>query len=111
VTFLYNFLSYKVVILSQLEVRNYVDCIFSTQENLLQNMKDLISEQIKLGFKNHASVLEDSVINAVRSRAVTPSPHVETQVRLHIPIKLQSTNGIKFYFLLYDFIVFVISFF
>jgi enhancer of mRNA-decapping protein 4 len=53
-----------------------------TQENLLQNMKDLISEQIKLGFKNHASVLEDSVINAVRSRAVTPSPHVETQVTL-----------------------------
>ncbi|XP_008200206.1 enhancer of mRNA-decapping protein 4 isoform X2 [Tribolium castaneum] len=53
-----------------------------TQENLLQSMKDLISEQIKLGFKSHASFLEDSVINAVRSRAVTPSPHVESQVTL-----------------------------
>ncbi|XP_063903240.1 enhancer of mRNA-decapping protein 4 [Zophobas morio] len=53
-----------------------------TQENLLQGVKDVISEQIKLGFKSHASALEDSVMNAVRSRAVTPSPHVETQVTL-----------------------------
>lgn len=51
------------------------------QDTLLLNIKEVVSDQVKLGFKSHATVLEDSVINAVRSRAVTPSPHMDTQVR------------------------------
>lgn len=52
------------------------------QEKLLSNITDLVKEQVKIGFKTHAAVLEDSVVNAVRSRAVTPSPHIiDTQVR------------------------------
>lgn len=52
------------------------------QEKLSQSISEIVSEQIKQGFKNHAAVLEDSVMHAVRSRAVTPSPHViDTQVR------------------------------
>lgn len=46
------------------------------QDKLSRNIADLVGEQIKQGFKSHAAVFEDSVINAVRSRAVTPSPHV-----------------------------------
>lgn len=52
------------------------------EQKFLQVMTELVKEQVKIGFKTHAAVLEDSVVNAVRSRAVTPSPHViDTQVR------------------------------
>lgn len=51
------------------------------QDKLTLSIKEVISDQVKQGFKNHASVIEDSVLNAVRSRAVTPSPHVDNQVR------------------------------
>lgn len=56
--------------------------VFSMQEKLCQNISETVNEQIKQGFKNQAAVLEDSVMQAVRSRAVTPSPHIiDTQVR------------------------------
>lgn len=52
------------------------------QEKLSHSISEIVNEQIKQGFKNHAAVLEDSVMQAVRSRAVTPSPHIiDTQVR------------------------------
>lgn len=54
--------------------------IFRAQESLLLGIKALLNDEISAGFKNHASFLEDSVINAVRSRAVTPSPHTDSQV-------------------------------
>lgn len=54
------------------------------QEALKHTIAEHVKEQVKIGFKLHASVLEDSVVNAVRSRAVTPSPHViDTQVRYY----------------------------
>lgn len=60
------------------------------QDKFLQNITELVKEQVKIGFKTHAAVLEDSVVNAVRSRAVTPSPHViDTQVRY---LKLYNPN-------------------
>lgn len=46
------------------------------QERLTLLLVNLISEQVKQGFKTHATIFEDSFINVVRSRAVTPSPHV-----------------------------------
>nr|XP_022909578.1 enhancer of mRNA-decapping protein 4 [Onthophagus taurus]XP_022909579.1 enhancer of mRNA-decapping protein 4 [Onthophagus taurus] len=53
------------------------------QDNLKSTISEHVKEQIKTGFKTHAAALEDSVVNAVRSRAVTPSPHVlDTQVQL-----------------------------
>lgn len=52
------------------------------QDKLTQNIKDIVSEQVKHGFKNHAAVIEEGVINAVRSRAVTPSPHVDSHVSI-----------------------------
>lgn len=65
------------------------------KEKFLQNITELVKEQVKIGFKTHAAVLEDSVVNAVRSRAVTPSPHViDTQVRYY---KLQKPCKSKFY--------------
>lgn len=50
------------------------------QDKLTQNIKDIVSEQVKQGFKSHAAVIEEGVMNAVRSRAVTPSPHVDSHV-------------------------------
>lgn len=50
------------------------------QDKLTQNIKEIVSEQVKQGFKSHASVIEEGVMNVVRSRAVTPSPHVDPHV-------------------------------
>lgn len=53
------------------------------QERLTLTVANLVGEQVKQGFKNHAAIIEDTVIHAVRSRTVTPSPHViDTQVRM-----------------------------
>lgn len=41
----------------------------------MTSLSQLIKEQVSTAFKDHAHVIEDSVINAVRSRAVTPSPN------------------------------------
>lgn len=46
------------------------------QDRLTHVLVNLVSDQVKQGFKNHAAIFEDSVMNAVRSRAVTPSPHI-----------------------------------
>ncbi|XP_025833677.1 enhancer of mRNA-decapping protein 4-like isoform X2 [Agrilus planipennis] len=51
------------------------------QDKIALTIAELVSEQVKQGLKNHVAILEDSVLNAVRSRAVTPSPHViDTQL-------------------------------
>ncbi|XP_017785329.1 PREDICTED: enhancer of mRNA-decapping protein 4 isoform X2 [Nicrophorus vespilloides] len=53
------------------------------QERMTDRITEVVKEQVKIGFRTHAAVLEDSVVNAVRSRAVTPSPHViDTQAQL-----------------------------
>lgn len=54
--------------------------MFSMQDKLSLTIRDVVADQVRQGFKSHAAVIEDSVMNAVRSRAVTPSPHVDTQV-------------------------------
>lgn len=52
------------------------------QEKLGSMISDVVKDQVRLGFRTHSALLEDSVVNAVRSRAVTPSPHViDTQVK------------------------------
>lgn len=50
------------------------------QDKLSHNIKEVVAETVKHSIKSHASAIEDSVINAVRSRAVTPSPNVDTRV-------------------------------
>ncbi|XP_056638330.1 enhancer of mRNA-decapping protein 4 isoform X1 [Diorhabda sublineata] len=61
------------------ELHKQFNIVFkSMNDKLVNNIRDVISDQVKEGFKNHATVFEDSVMNAVRSRAVTPSPHVDT---------------------------------
>ncbi|XP_060517903.1 enhancer of mRNA-decapping protein 4 isoform X3 [Cylas formicarius] len=52
----------------------------SVQDKLVQKIKETVSVEVKQSFKNHAAILEDSVINAVRSRAVTPAPHADSHV-------------------------------
>lgn len=59
---------------------------YRMQDKLTQNIKDIVSEQVKQGFKSHAAVIEEGVINAVRSRAVTPSPNVDSHVSFIIPL-------------------------
>ncbi|KAJ8960755.1 hypothetical protein NQ318_020048 [Aromia moschata] len=63
------------------EINKQFNSVFkSMQDKLTFNIKEAVSEQIKQGFKTHASVIEDSVMNAVRSRAVTPSPNLDSHV-------------------------------
>ncbi|CAH1183660.1 unnamed protein product [Phaedon cochleariae] len=63
------------------EITKQFSVVFkSMQEKLILNINDVVTDQVKQGFKNHATVIEDSVMNAVRSRAVTPSPHLDTHV-------------------------------
>lgn len=66
------------------EIEKQLNISFANmQDRLTLMLASLVSEEVKLGFKNHAAILEDSVINAVRSRAVTPSPHVfDSQAQL-----------------------------
>ncbi|KAK5646369.1 hypothetical protein RI129_004833 [Pyrocoelia pectoralis] len=66
------------------EIEKQLNISFSNmQERLTLMLANLVSEQVKLGFKNHAAIFEDSVISAVRSRAVTPSPHLlDSQAQL-----------------------------
>ncbi|KAK9872249.1 hypothetical protein WA026_017050 [Henosepilachna vigintioctopunctata] len=66
------------------EVQKHMNIGFkSIQENILASMREVICEEVRLGFKTQASVIEDSVINAVRSRSVTPASHmVDSHVKL-----------------------------
>ncbi|KAL1513336.1 hypothetical protein ABEB36_002757 [Hypothenemus hampei] len=55
----------------------------SIQDKLMANLKEVIVNEVKHGFKNHASLIEEGVLNAVsRSRAVTPAPHVDSHAQL-----------------------------
>ncbi|XP_025833664.1 enhancer of mRNA-decapping protein 4 isoform X2 [Agrilus planipennis] len=65
-----------------LEIQKQLSLSFSNmQDKIALTIAELVSEQVKQGLKNHVAILEDSVLNAVRSRAVTPSPHViDTQL-------------------------------
>lgn len=42
----------------------------------MSNVKEVVGNELKQGFKNQAQLIEEGVLNAVsRSRAVTPAPH------------------------------------
>ncbi|XP_044750702.1 enhancer of mRNA-decapping protein 4 [Coccinella septempunctata] len=56
--------------------KNMISGFKSMQDILMDSIKEKISEEVKKGFKSQASVIEDSVMNAVRSRSVTPAPHM-----------------------------------
>lgn len=70
----------------------------SMQDKLTQNIKDIVAEQVKQGFKSHASVIEEGVMNAVRSRAVTPSPNIDSHVSIQIFI-LHQQSQLYYFFL------------
>ncbi|KAG5876298.1 hypothetical protein JTB14_028939 [Gonioctena quinquepunctata] len=76
------------------EIQKQFNVVFkSMQDKLISNMKEVVSEQVNQGFKNHATVIEDSVMNAVRSRAVTPSPHADSHVVTLNQIQQNLTRG------------------
>ncbi|KAJ8920900.1 hypothetical protein NQ315_015693 [Exocentrus adspersus] len=63
------------------EIQKQFNVVFKgMQDKLTASVKEAVTDQVKQGFKNHAAVIEDSVINAVRSRAVTPSPNIDSHV-------------------------------
>ncbi|XP_072391528.1 enhancer of mRNA-decapping protein 4 isoform X1 [Diabrotica undecimpunctata] len=63
------------------EIHKQFQTVFkSMNDKLTSNIRDIVIEQVKQGFKSHATVIEDSVMNAVRSRAVTPSPLLDSHV-------------------------------
>ncbi|XP_045470559.1 enhancer of mRNA-decapping protein 4 [Harmonia axyridis] len=66
-----------------LEIQKNINSGFkSMQDKLMETISTKISDEVKKGFKSQASVIEDSVMNAVRSRSVTPAPHmVDTHVK------------------------------
>ncbi|VEN33895.1 unnamed protein product [Callosobruchus maculatus] len=70
------------------EIHKQFNSVFKTmQDRMTASIKEVVADQVKQGFKNHASVIEDSVINAVRSRAVTPSPNIDSHVcYISVPI-------------------------
>lgn len=47
-----------------------------SEERMKKFIKDVVTEQMNICFKHQKLQIEDSVANAVRSRAVTPSPQV-----------------------------------
>lgn len=54
----------------------------SIQDSLKTSVCETIKEHIAKGFRTQEDVIQSSVITAVRSRAVTPAPHiVDTQVQ------------------------------
>lgn len=63
--------------------KQLITSFLAMQDKLTQGVTESVKDQIAVAFRNHAASLEDSVVNAVRSRAVTPSPHViDTQTIL-----------------------------
>lgn len=63
------------------EIHKQFNNVFKSMNDKWTNIiRDVVAEQVEHGFKNHATVIEDSVINAVRSRAVTPSPNIDAHV-------------------------------
>ncbi|KAF7268427.1 hypothetical protein GWI33_018437 [Rhynchophorus ferrugineus] len=63
------------------ELHKQFNALFkNTQDKLVHSLKEALSSEIKQGFKNQATVLEEGVINAVRSRAVTPAPHADSHL-------------------------------
>ena len=47
-------------------------------KKLTETIKDSISKE----FQSHKSLIEDSVLSAVRSRAVTPASHIVDQMQI-----------------------------
>ncbi|KAK7869897.1 hypothetical protein R5R35_013695 [Gryllus longicercus] len=59
------------------EVQRQVQAgIASIQESVNRTVGEAVKEHISKGFHAQKSLIEDSVITAVRSRAVTPAPHI-----------------------------------
>ncbi|CAH1995790.1 unnamed protein product [Acanthoscelides obtectus] len=76
------------------EIHKQFNAVFKTmQDKMTHSIKEVVADQVKQGFKNHASVIEDSVINAVRSRAVTPSPNIESHVTILNQIQQHLERG------------------
>lgn len=74
------------------EMHKQFNSIFkSMQDKLLHSVKDIVSQEVKQGFKSHAAIIEEGVINAVRSRAVTPALHADSHLSTMAQIQ-QSLN-------------------
>ncbi|XP_067007664.2 enhancer of mRNA-decapping protein 4 [Anabrus simplex] len=68
----------------------------SIQESLKTAVAEAVKEHVAKGFRAHKAVIEDSVITAVRSRAVTPAPHiVDTQLHQSQLLQLISQGHIS----------------
>ena len=56
--------------------------LLNIQDSLNKTVSEVVKDQIDKGFQGQQDVIQNSVITAVRSRAVTPAPHiVDSQVQ------------------------------
>ncbi|CAG9768722.1 unnamed protein product [Ceutorhynchus assimilis] len=61
------------------EIHKHFAVFKNIQDKIVHNIKETLSQEMKMGFQRHAQVIEEGVLNAVsRSRAVTPAPHGDT---------------------------------
>lgn len=56
--------------------------LFSIQDNINRKLCETVKESISKEFQTHKTLIEDSVLSAVRSRAVTPASHVVDQIQI-----------------------------
>ena len=56
--------------------------IFSMQDYVNKKLTETIKDSISKEFQSHKSLIEDSVLSAVRSRAVTPASHIVDQMQI-----------------------------
>ncbi|XP_066256745.1 enhancer of mRNA-decapping protein 4 homolog [Euwallacea similis] len=78
------------------EIQKQIGSVFkSMQEKLSSNMKEVVSSELKHGFKTQAATIQEGVLNAVnRSRAVTPAPHSgDSNFQLMAHIQQALTKG------------------
>lgn len=52
------------------------------QENINRKLCETVKESVIKEFQSHKSLIEDSVLSAVRSRAVTPASHIVDQIQI-----------------------------
>ncbi|XP_030765683.1 enhancer of mRNA-decapping protein 4 isoform X2 [Sitophilus oryzae] len=77
------------------EIQKQFGLVFkNVQDKLTNTLKETVTLEIKQGFKSQAAALEEGVINAVRSRAVTPAPHADSHLltMTHIQQALTKRN-------------------
>ncbi|KAL0273960.1 UNVERIFIED_CONTAM: hypothetical protein PYX00_006513 [Menopon gallinae] len=73
----------KIFAAAQQELQiNIQKSLSSIQDNINRKLCETVKESISKEFQSHKTLIEDSVLSAVRSRAVTPASHVVDQIQI-----------------------------